>query len=574
MNDGPVDDQARHEVRTPGVGHAVHRPNAPVLGEVRGMRRVPILGVGDSRACGPRPEDLDVGDGEDILAAWHVKTATAIRKIVLEVHDKEGGPGAVGDVYSVHLTPCPPGRLPPKVIVFVAIPGRVGHDNRMGVALLTDLYELTMASSYFRQNMTAPATFSLFVRRLPPTRGFIVAAGLEECLEFLEALRFDDEDLAYLASQGFGDDTLDAFASLRFTGDVWAIPEGRLVLADEPLLEVTAPMPEAQLVETFLLNKLSLHSAIASKAARCVIAAQGRFELVDFGMRRTQGLEAAMAVARVSAMVGFDATSNVEAARHFGLNASGTMAHSYVEAFPNELEAFRAFAGDLPERTTFLVDTYDTLTGVAHAIEVIRELGLGNHIGIRLDSGDLSTLAHEARRLLDTSGLSEVRIVVSGSLDEHRIARLVSDGAPVDVAGVGTRMAVSADAPYLDTAYKLVAYDGRPVAKLSTDKATYPGEKQVFRTAGFRDVLGMRQERPPAGSTPILEQVMENGRRLRPPETLEVQRVRFQTDCADLPTSAMELVDPVAPSAEVSVALATLTERVRNEIRRQERSAL
>jgi nicotinate phosphoribosyltransferase len=444
----------------------------------------------------------------------------------------------------------------------------------MGTALVTDFYELTMASSYIQQGMTAPATFSLFVRQLPPTRGFLIVAGLEECLQYLEAFRFEKEDLAYLASLGFPDEVLHAFASLRFTGDVWAIPEGRVVLANEPLLEITAPMPEAQLIETYLLNKVTFHTAVASKAARCIIGAQGRFELVDFGLRRTQGLEAGMAAARTSAMVGFSATSNVEAARRYGLTPSGTMAHSYVEAFPEEIDAFRAFARDFPERTNLLVDTYDTLMGVTHAIEVIRELGLEQRAGIRLDSGDLSALAHGARQLLDAAGLDEVRIVVSGSLDEHRLARLVRDGAPVDVAGVGTRMGVSADSPYLDTAYKLVVYDGRPVAKLSTDKATYPGAKQVFRAKGVRDMLGLRDERPPKGTMPVLELAMKDGHRFRPPEALEVQRTRYRFDAAELPASAMELVDPVAPTAEVTAALASLTEQVRSDIRLKNRSVL
>ncbi len=441
----------------------------------------------------------------------------------------------------------------------------------MGSALLLDLYELTMASSYLRRAMTAPATFSLFVRRLPPERGFLVAAGLEDVLGFLEEFHFDDEELSYLASQGFGGDELAAFASLRFTGEVWAVPEGSVVFADEPLLEVTAPLPEAQLIETVLLNKISFNTAVASKAARCIIAAQGRFELVDFGMRSTQGLEAALAAARTSAMVGFSATSNVEAARRYGLVPSGTMAHSYVEAFTDETDAFRAFAADHPKRTTFLVDTYDTLHGVRNAIEVIRECHLEDRAGIRLDSGDLSSLAFEARRLLDEGGLPAVKIVVSGSLDEHRLARLVADGAPVDAAGVGTRMGVSADAPYLDSAYKLVTYDGRPVAKLSTGKATYPGAKQVFRGPGLRDVLGLRDEVPPPGTSALLEQVMEHGRRRRSPEPLGTQQERCRHDLSLLPPAARELVDPVAPTIEVSAALATLTEQVRRDIQTHER---
>lgn len=441
---------------------------------------------------------------------------------------------------------------------------------RMPSALLVDLYELTMVSSYLRRAMTAPATFSLFVRRLPAQRGYLVAAGLDDVLGFLEGFRFDDLDLSYLASQGFGDDDLTALAALRFTGDVWAVAEGRVVVADEPLLEVTAPLPEAQLAETVLLNTISFHTALASKAARCVVAARGRFELVDFSMRRTQGLEAALAAARTSSMVGFRGTSNVEAARRYGLVPSGTMAHSYIEAFTDETEAFRAFAADHPTRTTFLVDTYDTLTGVRNAIEVIREGHLEDRAAIRIDSGDLSVLAFEARRLLDEAGLPAVKIVVSGSLDEHGLARLVADGAPVDAAGVGTLMGVSADAPYLDSAYKLVSYGGRPVAKLSTGKATYPGAKQVFRGPGSRDVLGLRDEAPPAGSTPLLELVMEKGRRRRPPDPLDAQRERCRRDLSPLPPAARALVDPVAPTVEVSAALAELNDRVRADLEARE----
>jgi len=270
-------------------------------------------------------------------------------------------------------------------------------------ALLTDLYELNMAASYLARGMTEPATFSLFVRRLPPQRGFLVAAGLEDSLGYLEDLRFEEEDLAYLRDElGFGPGSLEGFRDLRFTGDVWAVPEGRIVFANEPLLEVTAPIAEAQLVETFLLNKVTFQTTIASKAARCVVAADGR-GLVDFSFRRTQGIEAGIEVARGSAMVGFAATSNVEAARRFDLRAAGTMAHSYIAAFPSETDAFRAFARDFPERTiTFLVDTYDTANGIRTAIEVIRELGLTGELGVRIDSGNLALGA--ARRYCRTCG--------------------------------------------------------------------------------------------------------------------------------------------------------------------------
>lgn len=446
-------------------------------------------------------------------------------------------------------------------------PDAVSHHDEMATALVTDLYQLTMAASYLQRGMTAPATFSLFVRNLPPTRGFLVAAGLEDCLEFLEEFHFDPSDLDYLATLGLPREVLRAFASLRFTGDVWAVPEGRVVLANEPLLEVTAPLPEAQLVETLLLNKVTFQTAVASKAARCVLAAQGRLELVDFGLRRTQGVDAGMAAARSSAMVGFAATSNVEAARRYGLLASGTMAHSYVEAFPDEIDAFRAFAADFPDRATFLVDTYDTLTGVRRAITVIKESGLESRAAVRLDSGDLSTLAFGTRQLLDEAGLKQVRIVVSGNLDEHRVADLVRRGAPVDVAGVGTRMGVSADAPYLDTAYKLVAYDGRPVAKLSAAKATYPGAKQVFRQDGIVDTLALRNESPGGGATPVLERVMAAGRHLGLDEGLDAARARYRADSDALPPSARRLQDPVPPVVAISVPLADLTEQVQGQHR-------
>ena len=304
----------------------------------------------------------------------------------------------------------------------------------MGRALITDLYELNMAASYLRRGMVGSATFSLFVRKLPADRGFLVAAGLEDCLSHLESFSFEDEDLAWLREAGFSPDTVDAFAGLRFTGDVFAVPEGRVVLTDEPILEVTAPIPEAQLVETYLLNQVTFQTALATKATRCRLAA-GDIELVDFALRRTHGIEAGMAVARLSAIAGFGSTSNVDAARRFGLRAAGTMAHSYIEAFPTEVEAFRAFAQDLPERTTFLVDTYDTLTGVATAIEVIRELGLSGSLGVRLDSGDLVALARDARRMLDEAGLPQVRIFASGGLDEYDLERFVAEGAPIDAVG-------------------------------------------------------------------------------------------------------------------------------------------
>jgi nicotinate phosphoribosyltransferase len=409
------------------------------------------------------------------------------------------------------------------------------------------------------------ATFSLFIRHLPANRGFLVASGLDDCLAFLESLRFDQSDLDYLhEALGFPTDTIEAFRGLRFTGDVWAIPEGRIVFPNEPLLEVTAPLPEAQIVETYLLNQVSFQTSIATKAARCRLAAGGA-DLVDFAFRRTQGIDAAIDVARCTAMVGFVATSNVEAARRFGLRATGTMAHSYVQAFPTERDAFRAFAEDFPGRTTFLVDTYDTLEGVRIAIDVIREMDLRAGLGIRLDSGDLLTLAVQARRMLDESGLPGARIVASGGLDEYDIERLVAAGAPIDAYGVGTRMGVSADAPYLDSVYKLVAYAGRPSMKLSPAKITAPGAKQVFRLAS-EDVLALRDEPAPDGAEPLLQPVMIRGVRTAPPTAIQAARRRFESDLACLPESALPLRDPVPRPVRISDRLRDLIERTEAEL--------
>ncbi|MCO1598040.1 nicotinate phosphoribosyltransferase [Micromonospora sp. RHAY321] len=439
--------------------------------------------------------------------------------------------------------------------------------------LRTDLYELRMAASYLRRDMVERATFSLFVRRLPPQRGFLVAAGLAEALAFLEGFAFDEGELGYLRDTvGLDEATLAALAGLRFTGDVWAVPEGRVVFADEPLLEVTAPIAEAQLVETGVLNLITFHTTVASKAARCRLAA-GDAQLIDFAFRRTHGIEAGAAVARASAIAGFAATSDVEAARRYGLPPSGTMAHSYVEAFPDERAAFRAFATDFPTNPVFLVDTYDTPAGVRAAVEVIAELGLTGPVGVRLDSGDLAALAVQTRAILDDAGLTQAQIVASGSLDEDVIAALVAAGAPIDAYGVGTRMGVSFDAPSLDSAYKLVAVGDRPVLKLSPGKATLPGPKQVFRDpAGANgDVVGLRDEPPTGDREPLLVPVMRGGRRLAvadPAGEVRAARGRFDADLAWLPEPARRLADPTPLTAAVSPALAALHERVAAQVAR------
>jgi len=433
--------------------------------------------------------------------------------------------------------------------------------------LLTDLYELNMAASYLRRGMDALATFSLYVRDLPSERGFLVAAGLEPCLDFLETFSFEDDDLTYLGETGFDARALDDFRGLRFDGEVWAVPEGRVVYAQEPILEVTAPIAIAQLVETFLLNQVTLHTTLATKASRYVLAAQGR-DLVDFAFRRTHGVEAAMAVARASAMVGFVATSNVEAARRYGLVVAGTMAHSFIEAFPTEREAFDAFARDHPSRTIFLVDTYDPLAGVRSAIETIRAHPVGDRIGIRLDSGNLDHLARESRRILDEAGLPQARIFASGGLDEREVDELIRAGAPVDAFGIGTQMGVSADAPYVDSVYKLTEYDGRAVLKLSAAKATTPGRKQVWRDGDW-DLIGLRDEDGPVGGATMLEPVMSGGRRLAPSPSLADSRARFVDDLALVPAKARRLTHPEPVKVPLSDALQSLTTRTRDEAARR-----
>jgi nicotinate phosphoribosyltransferase len=438
--------------------------------------------------------------------------------------------------------------------------------------LRTDLYELNMAASYLRRGMDREATFSLYVRDMPKERGFLVAAGLEDGLSFLESFSFEEDELAYLRRIGFDDRALEDFRGIRFVGDVWAVPEGRIVHAKEPILEVTAPIAVAQLVETVLLNQITLHTTIASKAARYVIAAERR-TMVDFSFRRTHGVEAARAAARASAIVGFQATSNVEAAREFDLEVAGTMAHSFITAFDEETDAFRAFAEDHPSKTTFLVDTYDTLEGVRHAIEVIKELDLTGPIGVRLDSGNLDQLSREARRLLDHAGLANAKIFASGGLDEFEVDELLRWGAPVDAFGVGTQLGVSADAPYVDTVYKLVEFDGRPVLKLSSAKATAPGRKQVWR-GPKEDVLALRDETAPGPNhEPLLEPVMRAGRRLTEPVTIADMRARFQRDLKALPHKAAKLARPEHVIVHRTERLAALTAETTQAALRRLRSS-
>jgi nicotinate phosphoribosyltransferase len=409
-------------------------------------------------------------------------------------------------------------------------------------ALFTDLYELTMLAAYHAEGLAGTAVFELFFRELPPHRNYVVAAGLDDVLTHLEALRFRQDEIDWLATlDGFHQDFLDDLADFRFTGDVRAVPEGTVVFPNEPMLEITAPLPQAQLVETWVLNQMHLQSLAATKAARIARAADGR-SVADFGSRRAHGTDAALKVARAACLAGIDGTSNVLAARRYGIPALGTMAHSYVQAHDTESGAFDAFTRAFP-RTTLLVDTYDTLAGVDRVIEQARRQGEAFDVqAIRLDSGDLHELIPRARARLDAAGLEKIKILASGGLDEYSIRELA--GAPVDGFGIGTELAVSGDAPHLDLSYKLVEYESRPRMKLSAGKASIPGRKQVFRYDRdgelVGDTLAGAEEDLPGRR--LLETVMRGGERTGAGYwSLDDARRRCARELAALPASLHDL---------------------------------
>jgi nicotinate phosphoribosyltransferase len=443
--------------------------------------------------------------------------------------------------------------------------------------LFTDLYELTMAQAFWQSGVLGTATFSFFTRSFPADRGFFVFAGLDDALAYLENLRFNEHDLAYLRSLNrFDGGFLDQLARLRFTGSVRAMREGTIFFVNEPVLEVTGPIIEAQLAETFVINQVNLQSILATKAARVRHAAGDR-RVIDFAARRTQGIEAANAFTRASYLAGFDGTSNTLAGALYGIPVSGTMAHSYITSFPSEIEAFRRFAASFPDNCTLLVDTYDTLAGTRNAIVVAREMQQQGHRlrAIRLDSGDLLDLSRKTRALLDEAGLHEVRIFASGGLDEFAVEELLQAGAPIDAFGVGTKVGVSADAPWTDCVYKLVEYDGRPIVKLSSKKQTLPGAKQVFRfrdgSGNFvRDTMARSDEPPPRDAEPLLDRVMEQGKRLTSPEPLPQVRERFRRDFANLPPAHKTLRAPAVYSVTISPALQEHTDRVVQETMQRE----
>jgi nicotinate phosphoribosyltransferase len=453
---------------------------------------------------------------------------------------------------------------------------RQTEDN---LSLFTDLYELTMCASYFDNRRFESATFDLFIRRLPKGRSYFLFAGLEQVLYYLRNVKFTDEHIAYLRRQGFKDDFLDYLRGFRFSGEVWAVPEGSVVFPNEPLIRVTAPIIEAQLVETFLLNTINLQTMIASKAARVVHAAKSK-AVVEFGLRREHGVDAGMKAARASYIAGCRGTSNVLAGLAYNIPVFGTMAHSFVMSFPHEIDAFRAFAKTFPAKSTLLIDTYDDIAAVQKAVIVAKELekegfALG---GVRLDSGNIAEISKKVRAVLNANGLDYVTIFGSGDLDEYKIASLLSRGARIDAFGVGTKMGTSADYPYIDVIYKLSEIgDGQggytPIMKLSKDKLTLPGRKQVYRFADKngkmqKDLIALADE--PAQGEALLSKVMEDGEIAVALPSLNEIRNAAALNLARLPEKHKRLNRATLYSVEVTPAISALTNTLKEKIRKTE----
>jgi nicotinate phosphoribosyltransferase len=455
----------------------------------------------------------------------------------------------------------------------------LNFQNEENMSLFTDLYELTMCASYFDNGKLEPATFDLFIRRLPENRSYFLFVGLEQVLLFLESVKFTEQHLAYLQKQGFKKEFLDYLRGFKFTGEVWAAPEGTVAFPCEPLIRVTAPIIEAQLVETFLLNTVNLQTTIATKASRVVNAAKGK-SVIEFGLRREHGVDAGMKVARCSYIAGCQGTSNVLAGLTYGVPVFGTMAHSFVMSFEKEIDAFRAFTRTFPDKSTLLIDTYDELAGTEKAIVVAKELEkTGCKLGrVRLDSGDLVQISKKIRALLDANGIGYVKVFASGDLDEYRIADLLNQGAAIDAFGVGTRMGTSADKPYVDVIYKLCETtsakgDFSPIMKLSEGKATLPGRKQVFRFTdkqGFfvRDVIALADEK--VGGEPLLVKVMESGKITHALPALGEVRAAAAENLSKLPEDYKKLTDAPAYPVELSRVLENVITKLRQKLTENE----
>jgi len=433
--------------------------------------------------------------------------------------------------------------------------------------LLTDLYQVNMMQAYLDRGETKTAVFEFFVRKLPRDRGFLIAAGLEQVLAFLAQLRFTPEELDWLGNTGrFGKNFLGYLADMRFTGDVHAMPEGTVFFADEPILRVTAPLPQAQLVETRVINLLQFQSMIAAKAVRMVLAAPGK-RLVDFGLRRAHGAEAGLMAARASYIAGFAGTATVLADKQFAIPIFGTMAHSFIQIHDDETQAFENFARARPKNLILLIDTYDTEAAARKVVALaprLRAAGI-SIAGVRLDSGDLIALSKTVRRILDEGGLREVTIFASGGIDESVIANIIRSGAPIDGFGIGSSLTTSSDAPGLDCVYKLEEYAGLPRRKRSAGKATWPGRKQVWRRMGADgrmagDVLSVEHDEQ-AGD-PLIELVMQGGKRIGSAPTLDEIRARAARDLERLPEPLRRLAPTASYPVKVSEALKRLAAEV------------
>lgn len=445
---------------------------------------------------------------------------------------------------------------------------------RENSGLLTDLYELTMAAGYFETGLQARATFELFVRHLPPRRNYLVAAGLEQALEYLESVRFSADEIAYLRQhrhfRRIHEDFFSYLAKFRFTGDIWAMPEGTLMFPGEPIMRLTAPIIEAQILETYLLATLGYQTMIASKAARIFTAARGR-QVVDFSARRAHGGGASLLSARASVIGGCEGTSNTLAGHLFGIGTYGTQAHSWVMAHEDESEAFAHFLDTFPTGAVLLVDTYDVRSAVKKIIAMDRKPA-----GIRLDSGNLISDSRWARRELDRAGWQDVKIFASGDLDEYRIASLLRNGAAIDAFGVGSALGTPADAPHLSLIYKLVEVERggkvREAAKFSQAKVTYPGRKQVFRhsrpSGEFESDKIALDDEPADGAQPLLVQVMREGRRVAPPESVVALRERCIAGLACLPQRVRRIDRAAAFPVRYSKSLQAMLENVRRRVRR------
>jgi len=433
--------------------------------------------------------------------------------------------------------------------------------------LLTDLYQLTMLQGYMEQGMEETAVFEFFSRKMPPQRGFYLAAGLEQLVEFLEQAHFTPQELEWVAQSGyFSQSFVDYLERWRFTGDLHAMPEGTVCFINEPMVRITAPLPQAQLVETRLINLLQYQTLVASKAARCVLAANGT-PLIDFGLRRAHGAEAGLLAARASYLAGFTGSATVLAESLFGVPVFGTMAHSFIQAHPIEHEAFKHFADAQPNNVILLIDTYHTEEGARKVVALapeLKEKGIPIQ-GVRLDSGDLVDHAFQVRKILDDGGLRDVKITASGNLDEYAIQSMVAAQAPIDFFAVGTKMTASADVPYLDCAYKLQEYAGRPTRKKSEGKATWPGPKQVYRhydEQGHIEYDVVTTADDAQQGEPLLEPVMQNGKRIGSPVSLVHTREYAAAQLQRLPEKLRALQEGETVEVRVSQALHALAKAV------------